>query len=149
MSCITLVVIVYLKIGELFVLESRVEKVFYIQDPRSHDWEFIIKTQPRDLYDMPDKDSEEQVVDVNAYQQVQVDVEGYIFRHANDDYLINSWSTNDFVVEKGTSVVKMVQNDVRKSDKDNDFVDDGDIEDFHNLSEEEEEFDYNMSQDEA
>ena len=45
------------------------EQVFYIQDPRSHDWEFVIKTQPRDLYDMPDKDSQEQVVDVGAYQQ--------------------------------------------------------------------------------
>ncbi|KAJ8446105.1 hypothetical protein Cgig2_025664 [Carnegiea gigantea] len=37
-----------------------------------------------------------------------------------------------------------------ESDKDNDFVDDGDIEVFHDSSEEEEEeFDYDMSQDEA
>ena len=63
-----------MKTDEVFILESQVEQVFDIQDPRSHDWEFVIKTQPRDLYDMPDKDSEEQVVDVDAYQQVQVDV---------------------------------------------------------------------------
>ncbi|KAJ8430973.1 hypothetical protein Cgig2_008319 [Carnegiea gigantea] len=48
------------------------------------------------------------------------------------------------------NVVKMVQNVVRKSDKDNDFVDDGDIEVFYDSSEEEEEqFDYDMSHDET
>ena len=77
-----------------------------------------------------------------------MDVEGHIFRHANDEYLINSWSTNDFVVEKEASVVKMVQNAfVGKSDKDNDFVHHGEIEVFHDSSEEEEEFDNDMSQD--
>jgi len=78
-----------------------------------------------------------------------VDVEGHIFGHDNDKYLINSWSINDFAVEKEASVVKIVQN-VRKSDKDNDFINDGDIEVFHDSREEdEEEFNDDMPQDEA
>ena len=45
-------------------------------------------------------------------------------------------------------MVKMVQNVfVGKSHKDNDFVDHGDIEVFYDSSEEEEEFENDMSQD--
>uniref|UniRef100_A0A803NDN4 DUF4216 domain-containing protein n=1 Tax=Chenopodium quinoa TaxID=63459 RepID=A0A803NDN4_CHEQI len=68
-----------LKTDEVYVLESQVEQVFYIQDPKTDDWQFVIKTQPRDLYDMPSKDIvdqaeiNDQVVDVEAYQQVEVD----------------------------------------------------------------------------
>ena len=36
----------YLKTDDVFLLKSQVEQVFYIQDPISHDWEFLIKTQP-------------------------------------------------------------------------------------------------------
>lgn len=57
----------FLKTGEVYVLESQVEQVFYIQDPKHEDWKFVIKTQPRDLYDMLDKDDDKEVIDVDAY----------------------------------------------------------------------------------
>ncbi|KAJ8420580.1 hypothetical protein Cgig2_010961 [Carnegiea gigantea] len=55
----------------------------------------------------------------------------------------NEKDIEEHIYEQPTeaSVVKMVQNVVGKSDKENDFVDHGDIEVFHDSSEEEEEFD--------
>ncbi|CAH9116789.1 unnamed protein product, partial [Cuscuta europaea] len=39
---------------EPFVLESQVEQVFYVPDPRNKKWLYVIKTEPRDLYNMPE-----------------------------------------------------------------------------------------------
>ncbi|KMT17284.1 hypothetical protein BVRB_2g039840 isoform A [Beta vulgaris subsp. vulgaris] len=89
-----------LKTDEVYVLESQVEQVFYVQDPKNQEWNFVIKTQPRDLYDMPVKDMD-QGVDVDASQQVDANqTKCDIFRHGNDDFVVDSLSTNTFMVEK-------------------------------------------------
>ena len=35
-----------------YVFSSQVEQVFYVQDPKNENWSTVIKTRPRDLFDM-------------------------------------------------------------------------------------------------
>lgn len=135
-----------LKTDEVYVLESQVEQVFYIQHPKSADWNFVIKTQPRDLYDLPSIEIVDQleiddiVVDVDAYQQVEVDeAEFHNLSETNDDFFVDSLATNTFMVEKEPTVVKMVRKAMKDLGKVNDdFINDGDIESYEDSSEEEE-----------
>lgn len=39
-------------IDEPFILESQAKKVFNVQDPVEEDWFIVVKTKPRDLFDM-------------------------------------------------------------------------------------------------
>ena len=39
---------------EPFVLESQVQQVFYVEKPEDKDWLVVIKTEPRDLFKMPE-----------------------------------------------------------------------------------------------
>lgn len=48
----------FLASNEAYELISQVRKVFYVKDPLEKDWHVIIKDAPRDLYNMPEKDSE-------------------------------------------------------------------------------------------
>lgn len=48
----------FLASNEAYVLTSQVRKVFYVEDPLEKDWHVIIKNAPRNLYSMPEKDSE-------------------------------------------------------------------------------------------
>ncbi|CAL1361192.1 unnamed protein product [Linum trigynum] len=45
-----------------FIMASQAQQVFYVRDPIDTNWQVVIKTKPRDLYDM----GEEEVTDVDA-----------------------------------------------------------------------------------
>ena len=79
---------------------------------------------------MPNKGSEEYVVNVDAYEPDEMDVDRRIFMHINDDYLITSLATNAFVLEKEANVVKMVKKSMDKSKEDDKFLDDNEVEVF-------------------
>lgn len=129
-----------LKTDEVYVLESQVEQVFYVQDPKNQDWKFVVKTLPRDLYDMPVKDAD-QAIDVDASQQVDaIETECHRFMHANSDFQVDSLTTRNYVVEKEPSVVKMVKKAFEEVELDDGFINDGDIEYYDSTSDEEELF---------
>ena len=95
------------------MLESLVEQVFYIEDERNENWEFVLKAQPRDLYNMRSRDPDKQAIDVDAYQQVELenDVEGEHHDSSHDDFSVTfSLATNLFVEHKGSKEVQMVKN---------------------------------------
>ena len=52
--------------NEPFIFASQAEQVFYVQDPVDNAWHVVIKTTPRDYYDMIEDDSGE---DVESYLQ--------------------------------------------------------------------------------
>lgn len=121
-----------LKLDELFILESQVEQVFYIQDPKNVDWKYLIKTQPRDLYDMLSKDKNEEVLDVDAYQQSEVDAGCHTLRQGEcDSHLIHSLAIDAFIVEREASVIKLVTKATEEKKQK------GEIEVFEDSSEEE------------
>ncbi|KAL8162297.1 hypothetical protein V2J09_013786 [Rumex salicifolius] len=132
-----------LKTDEVYVLESQVEQAFYVQDPRNKDWEFVIKAQPRDFYDMPSDDGDQQALDTNAYQQAEVEaiVEEQSSDPLNINFSLESLATNDFVVEREAKTVELVKKLLEEMTIDDEFINDGDIEEFDTSSEEEEEFD--------
>ena len=142
-----------LKTDEIFVLESQVEQVFYIEDPRDTNWEFVVKAQPRDFYDMPtnvndddmptdDDDEEEEEEDVeDAYQQVEL--EGNVEESLSSslsDFCFDSLATNAFVVEQQGEAVKMVKDLIKELGEDDSFINDGEIEESDASDEEEESF---------
>ena len=43
-----------LKTNEPYVLASQAKQVYYVRDIKESDWQVIVKTKPRDLYDIPD-----------------------------------------------------------------------------------------------
>lgn len=130
-----------LKTDEVYVLESQVEQVFYIHDPRDKDWEFVLKAQPRDLYNMPSDDANEGVLDMDAYQQVEIEtiVEGQRSNPNEIEFSIKSLATDSYVVEREAKVVGMVKKLIEETKEDDDFINDGEIEESENSSEEEEE----------
>ncbi|KAL8160180.1 hypothetical protein V2J09_001717 [Rumex salicifolius] len=119
-----------LKTDEVYVLESQVEQAFYVQDPRNKDWEFVIKAQPRDFYDMPSDDGDQQALDTNAYQQVEVEaiVEEQSSDPLNINFSLESLATNDFVVEREAKTVELVKKLLEEMTIDDEFINDGDIE---------------------
>lgn len=98
-----------LKIDEPFVLESQVEQVFYVQDPRHDDWNVVIKIEPRDLYSMP-KGEEERVLDQSDDEVVQEgEIQGSNYVLQSIRHMENvSLATNHFKVERGEKVIKWV-----------------------------------------
>ncbi|KAL8151447.1 hypothetical protein V2J09_021255 [Rumex salicifolius] len=130
-----------LKTYEVYILESQVEQAFYVQDPRKKDWEFVIKAQPRDFYDMPSDDDDQQALDTNAYQQAEVEaiVEEQSSDPLNINFSLESLATNDFVVEREAKTVELVKKLLKEMTIDDEFINDGDIEEFDTSSEEEEE----------
>lgn len=137
-----------LKTDEVFVLESQVEQVFYIEDPRDKNWEFVVKAQPRDFYDMPgDDDDDSGNVDTendveDAYQQVEI--EGNVEESLSSslsDFCFDSLATNAFVVEQEAKAVQMVTNLIKELGEDDSFINDGEIEVSDASNAEDEEFD--------
>lgn len=129
-----------LKSDEVFVLESQVEQVFYIQHPHKEDWQFVVKAQPRDLYDMPSDDSNNQVIDVDAYQQGEIGCDGNVNSNVYGDFLVSSLATGQFRTERGVNIIKMFRKLTEEHVEDDDFINDGEIE-LHEESFEEDEFD--------
>lgn len=60
-----------LNTNEPFVLASQSEQVFYLKDMVDKDWLVVVKTNPRDLFNMPEV--EETVMNEEAYQQEEVE----------------------------------------------------------------------------
>ncbi|KNA03982.1 hypothetical protein SOVF_203850 [Spinacia oleracea] len=124
----------------------KVDEYGITNDPREKDWQFVIKAQPRDLYDMPDGADKELAdvdvvdVDMDAYQQIEVEDEHNINSNL-DDLSVDSLATDKFVVERESKVVEMVKKWIEEHKTDLDFIDDGEIEEFEDSCEEEEEFD--------
>lgn len=66
-----------------FVLASQAEQVFYVKDIVDEKWQVVIKTSPRDLFNMPQQDGDNdshgdcQVLvheEVEAYQQLETEL---------------------------------------------------------------------------
>ena len=49
----------FLKINEPFILANQASQVFYAIDNINKGWHVVVKTQPRDLYDMPSQNDAE------------------------------------------------------------------------------------------
>ncbi|XP_049359540.1 uncharacterized protein LOC125824236 [Solanum verrucosum] len=60
-----------LNTNEPFVLASQCEQVFYLKDMVDKDWLVVVKTNPRDLFNMTEV--EETVMNEEAYQQEEVE----------------------------------------------------------------------------
>lgn len=122
---------------------------FFVDDPREKDWQFLIKTLPRDLYNMlsagvngqdgDDVDVHNEV-DVDAFQQGEMQEQCF----TSDSNVANLvLSTDTFVIERDSKVVEMVRKFMEEYKADYDFINDGEIEQFDDISseEKEEEFD--------
>jgi uncharacterized protein DUF4216 len=124
-----------LKTDDVYVLESQVEQVFYIEDEHNENWAFVIKAQPRDLYNMSSSDLDKEDIDVDAFQQVEVEAECSNIVHTDNFRVSSSLATNMFMDYKGEQVVQMVTQIL----EDDNFINDGEIEVFEESSEVEEE----------
>lgn len=60
-----------LNTNEPFVLASQSEQVFYLKDMVNKDWLVVVKTNPRDLFNIPEV--EEAIMNDEAYQQEEVE----------------------------------------------------------------------------
>uniref|UniRef100_A0A803N566 DUF4218 domain-containing protein n=1 Tax=Chenopodium quinoa TaxID=63459 RepID=A0A803N566_CHEQI len=95
---------------EPFVLESQVEQVFYVPEPRENKWLAVIKTEPRDLYNIPEIDTDEaalaQVIDEEAVQQEEIRTSNVqtLYGNGENQYL----ATKHFTVESDPRVVKWI-----------------------------------------
>ena len=99
---------------EPFVLESQVEQVFYVGEPEDKDWLVVIKTEPRDLFKMPEISVEEDTleqVDNDPVQQEEVQHSTCLVRSSTlvEDICL---ATNDFMVERGVEVAKWVNKEI-------------------------------------
>ncbi|XP_019255076.1 PREDICTED: uncharacterized protein LOC109233657 [Nicotiana attenuata] len=69
-----------LNTNEPFVLASQCEQVFYVDDMSNKDWFVVVKTNPCDLFNMPEKDinsteiEDEVLSSEDSYQQEQVEI---------------------------------------------------------------------------
>jgi hypothetical protein len=48
-----------LKTNEPYVLASQAEQVYYVKDTKDPNWMVVVKTKPRDFYDMPEETTNE------------------------------------------------------------------------------------------
>ena len=73
---------------EPFVLASQAEQVFYVDDMSKEGWLVVVKTNPRDLFNMPAQDeSDDDLEELEAYQQLEV--EGNVLHNDNDEVNID------------------------------------------------------------
>ena len=49
----------FLKTNKSYVLASQVEQVYYVKDHMHEDWQVMIKTNPRNFYDILDEDEDD------------------------------------------------------------------------------------------
>lgn len=107
--------------NELFVLDSQVEQVFYVPEPRNKDWLVVIKTEPHDLYNMPEIEVDEDTLDQGddePVQQDEIEDPGCILWSSRQIKNL-CLATNDFMVERGADVAKWVKREMenRKQQK--------------------------------
>ncbi|XP_058095142.1 uncharacterized protein LOC131240732 [Magnolia sinica] len=106
---------------EPFVFASQVEQVFYVQDPIEKDWHVVVRTKPRDLFEMRGEESTDDV-DTNLESSSFNDQS---LEESSDDII--SWERIDI---DGTTIVTPLlptQKMVEDQTDDTDFSDpDGD-----------------------
>ena len=89
---------------------------------------------------MPGDDSNNQVTDVDAYQQGEIGCDDNVnSNNVYGDFLVSSLATGQFRTEGGVNVIKMFRNLTDKHVEDDDFINDGEIE-LHEESVDEDEF---------
>ncbi|KAI9081634.1 hypothetical protein K1719_036370 [Acacia pycnantha] len=82
-----------LQTNEPFILASQAEKIFYVDDLVQPSWLVVVKTNPRDLFNMPiDKDNDvsgvnDVMVDEVAYQQLTFVQAGELSQRNNRDVM--------------------------------------------------------------
>ena len=57
----------FLKTNESYVLVSQVDQVYYVRDHMHQDWRVVIKTNPRNFYDIPFDDEDDEA---NSFMNV-------------------------------------------------------------------------------
>ncbi|KAF7823787.1 uncharacterized protein G2W53_021931 [Senna tora] len=92
-----------LKTNEPFALASQAEQVFYVNDIVDADWLIVVKTSPRDLFNMQDEDVVDDDITVTLHR-VDIDPENIIL------------TSND--VQRGKIGVQRGQRGVRKDSSD-------------------------------
>ena len=75
-------------LDEPFVFASQVQKVFYIQDSLQPNWHIVVRTKPRDVYEMGDNLSFESSVEHYVQDDEMLDVD-------NDGTEDFNWVRND------------------------------------------------------
>jgi len=103
-----------LSTDEPFVLESQVEQVFYVREPEDKDWLVVIKTEPRDLYKMPEISVEEDTLEQVDNDPVQQEEVQHSTCHTRPSALGEDicLATNDFMVERGVEVANWVNKEI-------------------------------------
>ncbi|KAJ6823831.1 uncharacterized protein M6B38_129195 [Iris pallida] len=112
--------------NEPFVLASQAEQVFYVEDNVANDWLVVVKTTPRDLYNMPpplekegnSSDIDDSSSEDDAYQQQEF--EQNVYPTEPED--INPILSRDDV-EPGSFNVNIESND-SINDGSEEFIDD-------------------------
>jgi len=94
--------------SEPFVLASQVHQCFYVQDPFDENKHYVMKTVPRDLFNMGDQSNDTQ----EGYHSDSFDDNQYLNASSNDNEL--NWVREDIpatIVEKPLLVVKETEED--------------------------------------
>ena len=112
-----------LRTNEPFILSSQAVQVFYVEDPKDSNWLIVMKTQPRDSYNIPmngadlEGDSEILNIDIeDAYQEDEYNTSGHATRPLDDDDQINELGTiNSNDLEVPIEVVELIEEDIIKS----------------------------------
>ncbi|KAF7821161.1 uncharacterized protein G2W53_026616 [Senna tora] len=116
-----------LKTNEPFVLASQAEQVFYVNDIVDEDWLIVVKTSPRDLFNMPDEDVVGRDEQGEAYQQSRTELNVQTNDEIDDDITVTLHrvdidpeniilTSND--VQRGKRGVQRGQRGVRKDSSD-------------------------------
>lgn len=67
-----------LRRNEPFVLASQAEQIFYVQDLTESNWHIVLKTKPRDLFDMPLGNENDDLLDAeDDYKDTEEEAEAY------------------------------------------------------------------------
>ncbi|GMI85818.1 hypothetical protein HRI_002251100 [Hibiscus trionum] len=70
-----------LRTQEPYVLASQAEQVYYVKDIKDSNWQVVVKTKPRDLYDLPCEDVGEEPCQENE----ELGFRFHEFNVGNDD----------------------------------------------------------------
>ncbi|KAK9281588.1 hypothetical protein L1049_004491 [Liquidambar formosana] len=74
--------------NEPFVLASQAEQVFYVNDSKlGNNWQVVVKTQARDLYDVPEHKDDGPIGDDEPYQQNESYIVAGTLDVSDDDFV--------------------------------------------------------------
>ncbi|XP_073103331.1 uncharacterized protein [Elaeis guineensis] len=91
-----------LNTNEPFVLASQAQQVFYVEDLVDSNWLVVVKTYPRDAYDVPsvdndadDDDDDDSLIEDDVYQQEEQEQNFQYGQVMNNDELIGALHRDD------------------------------------------------------